>query len=68
MYKNLILWLFVALLASCNLRENSLLPPNLNPKDYVESSTIGVYSDHLIKSENDNSYLYIPKEASATAP
>lgn len=63
MYKNLILWLFVALLASCNLRENSLLPPNLNPKDYVESSTIGVYSDHLIKSENDNSYLYIPKES-----
>lgn len=52
-------------LASCNLRENSLLPPNLDPKQYVMENTIRVYSDHLIKSENDRSYLYIPKESIA---
>jgi hypothetical protein len=56
-------------LSACNLRENALLPPNLDPKDYVEASTILVYSDHLIKSENDASYLYIfPKRASRTRP
>ena len=54
-------------LSACNLRENALLPPNLDPKDYVEASTILVYSDHLIKSENDASYLYIPKESIADA-
>lgn len=52
-------------LASCNLRENSLLPPNLDPKQYIMENTIKVYSDHLIKSENDRSYLYIPKESIA---
>ncbi len=51
--------------AACNLRENSLLPPNLDPKEYIMESTIRVYSDHLIKSENDDSYLYIPKESIA---
>ena len=54
-------------LSACNLRENALLPPNLDPKDYVEASTILVYSDHLIKSENDASYLYIPKQSIADA-
>ncbi len=54
----------LALLASaCNLRENALLPPGLDPKEYVIESTIRVYSDHLIRSTNDDSYLYIPKES-----
>lgn len=52
-------------MTGCNLRENSLLPPNLDPKEYLIESTIRVYSDHLIKSENDRSYLYIPKESIA---
>lgn len=53
----------MAALTACNLRENTLLPPNLDPKEYVESNDILVYSDHLIKCENDDSYLYIPKES-----
>lgn len=51
------------ILSSCNLREDILLPPNLDPKEYVLSSRIQVYSDHLIRSENDDSYLYLPKES-----
>ncbi len=50
-------------LFSCNIRENSLLPPNLDPKEYIIESTIRVYSDHLIKSSNDDTYIYIPKES-----
>jgi len=57
------LLLFSLLLSSCNLREDILLPPNLDPKDYVLSNRIQVYSDHLIRSENDDSYLYLPKES-----
>ncbi|MCB5265619.1 MAG: hypothetical protein LHW41_05195 [Candidatus Cloacimonetes bacterium] len=53
------------LLSSCNLRENLLLPPNLDPKEYVVASHILVYSDHLIPSSNDNSYLYLPKTSIA---
>jgi len=62
-YKYIALLVLVILISSCNLRENSLLPPNLDPKDYVESNTILVLSDHLVKSANDPSYLYIPKES-----
>ena len=57
--------LLAALLSSCNLRENMLLPPNLDPKEYVVASQILVYSDHLIPSSNDNSYLYLPKTSIA---
>ena len=57
--------LLAALLSSCNLRENMLLPPNLDPKEYVIASQILVYSDHLIPSSNDNSYLYLPKTSIA---
>ena len=66
-FKLLFLSLVLAglILAGCNLRENSLLPPNLDPKEYIIENTIRVYSDHLIKSENDRSYLYIPKESIA---
>lgn len=52
-------------ISACNLRENALLPPNLDPKDYIIESTIRVYSDHLIKSSNDDAYIYIPKESIA---
>lgn len=55
--------LFGLVLFSCNIRENSLLPPNLDPKEYIIESTIRVYSDHLIKSSNDDTYIYIPKES-----
>ncbi len=51
------------LLASCNLRENSLLPPDLDPLEYVTSNTVKVYKDHLIRSDNDDAYLHIPKES-----
>ena len=57
--------LVAVLLSSCNLRENMLLPPNLDPKEYVVASQILVYSDHLIPSSNDNSYLYLPKTSIA---
>lgn len=52
-----------AMLTGCNIRENTLLPPNLDPKLYTESKVIKVYLDHLIRSENDDSYLYIKKES-----
>ncbi len=61
--KLILLLLFLSILAACNLRENSLLPPNLDPKEYITENTIKVYYDHLIKSSNDDSYLYIPKES-----
>lgn len=58
-----LLLLLAVFAASCNLRENSLLPEHLDPLQYVTSNTIKVYKDHLIGSENDKSYLYIPKES-----
>ena len=58
-----LLLLFALFAASCNLRENTLLPEHLDPLQYVTSNTIKVYKDHLIGSENDKSYLYIPKES-----
>jgi len=61
--KLILLLLFLSILAACNLRENPLLPPNLDPKEYITENTIKVYYDHLIKSSNDDSYLYIPKES-----
>ncbi|MCB5261777.1 MAG: hypothetical protein M0Q16_03780 [Candidatus Cloacimonetes bacterium] len=59
------LTLLSAIFSSCNLREDLLLPPNLDPKEYVVASQILVYSDHLIPSSNDNSYLYLPKSSIA---
>jgi hypothetical protein len=53
------------MLSSCNLREDLLLPPNLDPKEYLIASKILVYSDHLIPSANDDSFLYLPKESIA---
>ena len=58
-----LLLILAAFTASCNLRENALLPDHLDPLEYVASNTIKVYKDHLIGSENDNAYLYIPKES-----
>lgn len=66
-YKLILLLLFLAFLTACNLRENALLPPNLDPKEYITENTIKVYFDHLIKSSNDDSYLYIPKESISDA-
>lgn len=57
----------IILISGCNIRDNVLLPPNLDPKEYIVSNTIRVYSDHLIKSDNDDSYIYIPKESIADA-
>ncbi|PKN78455.1 MAG: hypothetical protein CVU48_08330 [Candidatus Cloacimonetes bacterium HGW-Cloacimonetes-1] len=62
--KNILLLLMIALLlGACNLRENTLLPPNLNPADYQTGNIISVYSDYLIKSSNDDSYFLLKKEA-----
>jgi len=62
-----VLFLFMAIWAmtSCNLRENVLLPPNLNPEDYIQSSLITSKANYLIKSTNDNSYLLIDQQAIA---
>jgi len=53
------------LLVSCNLRENALLPPHLDPSTYETGNRINVYADYLVKSANDNAYLYIPKSSIA---
>ena len=63
LFKLTLLLLLLVGLTACNLRENALLPPNLDPKEYITESTIKVYFDHLIKSSNDDSFLYIPKES-----
>ena len=63
LFKLTLLLLLLVSLTACNLRENTLLPPNLDPKEYITESTIKVYFDHLIKSSNDDSFLYIPKES-----
>ncbi len=62
-----LLLLAIALLAvaSCNLRENILLPPDLTPEDYVQSSSITSKDNYLIKSTTDNSFLLINKQAIA---
>lgn len=52
-------------LFSCNVRENLLLPPDLSPAEYLEGNQINSYSDYLVKSTNDDSYLLIYKEAIA---
>ena len=57
--------LLIVLLASCNLRENLLLPPEISAADYQTGNTIKVYSDYLIKAANDDSYLMLHKESIA---
>ncbi len=62
-YLFFILTALVALMfTACNLREDPLLPPGLNPSSYSTSSVIGAYRDHLIASANDDSYIYIRRE------
>jgi hypothetical protein len=56
------LLLLAGLLASCNLRENTLLPPDIDPLEYVTSNVIKVSKDHLIRSDNDDAYIYIKKD------
>jgi hypothetical protein len=56
---------FLILAGACNIREDILLPPDLDPKAYVKSRHILVYSDHLIPSENDDAFLYLPKTSIA---
>jgi len=62
-HKYLILLAIILSFSACNLRENALLPPELNPKDYVESGDILLYANHLVKSSNDDSYLFIPQSS-----
>ncbi len=57
--------LLIVLLASCNLRENLLLPPEISAAEYQTGNTIKVYSDYLIKAANDDSYLMLHKESIA---
>jgi len=58
----LLVLLIVLIITSCNLREDPLLPPDLDPSAYSTSSVISSYRDHLIASTNDDSYLLIRKE------
>jgi hypothetical protein len=53
------------LLMSCNLRENILLPPGISYEEYIESNSITSLSNYLVKSSNDNSYIFISKQAIA---
>ncbi len=53
------------LLVACNNRESLLLPADLSPADYLEGNHISAYSNYLVKSANDDSYLLIYKEAIA---
>lgn len=57
--------LTLLILTSCNLRENLLLPPNIIPEDYVESSYIYSVSNYMVKSTNDDAFLYINQAAIA---
>lgn len=57
--------LLLLLLASCNLRENLLLPPELSAADYLSGNLIESYANYLVKSDNDDSYLFIPKTSIA---
>lgn len=57
--------LLIVLLSSCNLRENLLLPPEISAADYQTGNTIKIFSDYLIKAENDDSYLLLHKESIA---
>lgn len=61
----MLLLLIIGIIASCNLRENTLLPPNITPEDYIQSSLITSKASHLVKSTNDNSFLLIDKQAIA---
>lgn len=61
----LLLPLLLLLLASCNLRENLLLPPDLSAADYLSGNVIASYANYLVKSENDDSYLFIPQASIA---
>jgi len=51
------------LLTSCDRRSNLLLPPGLQPEDYLEDSYLWKTANYLIKSSTDDSYLYITKQA-----
>ncbi|MFW5628328.1 MAG: hypothetical protein ACOCG6_03735 [Candidatus Cloacimonadaceae bacterium] len=63
MYKYFVMFAIILSFGGCNLRENALLPPELNPKDYVESNDILLHANHLVKSSNDDSYLFIPQSS-----
>jgi len=55
--------LALIMLAGCHNRQDLLLPPDLAAADYLTGNTIEFYSDYLIKSSNDDSYLLITKES-----
>ena len=65
MRKLLLLLPVLILLAACNNREDLLLPPDLSAAEYLTGNTINAYADYLIKSANDDSYLYLPKTSIA---
>ena len=52
-------------LIACNIRENSLLPPDLAGEFYRTGNVVSEYANYLIKSSNDNAYLYLPMESIA---
>lgn len=57
--------LLLIVLFGCNNRESLILPADLSPADYLEGNFILTYSNYLVKSANDDSYLLIHKEAIA---
>ncbi len=57
------LCIFCLLLVSCDKRHNSKLPTGISPFDYIESNIISDSTNYLVRSTNDDSYIFINKTA-----
>ncbi len=68
LYKHLLILIGIAiiLITGCDLRKNPTLPAEISPFDYTESNYISVSDNYLVKSPNDDSYLFIAKAAVET--
>jgi hypothetical protein len=54
-----VLYILMLILSGCNIRENTLLPPDLVDGEYITGSVINHYANYLVQSRNDNSfYIY----------
>jgi hypothetical protein len=58
-------FMLIILISGCDQRHNSKLPTGISPFDYIESNVIGETSNYLVRSNNDDFYLYINKQVIA---
>jgi hypothetical protein len=56
------LFLLLVLISGCDQRHNAKLPTGISPFDFIESNVIGDTSNYLVRSNNDDSYLFIDKQ------